>query len=201
MLADHQIIAALEGGRRGMSPFFGLDIDPFTPEHINPASVDLTLSPIVCTMRPTSEVIDVAKVLDGYGVRVDMSRNHGRAYTLSPGEFLLGATNEVITLPATLAARVEGKSSIGRLGVAVHITAGFIDPGFSGSITLEIANLSRRPVLLRPNMRICQIAFTPMDATPARTYDQTGHYQDQPAGEPVLSRYRMDPEPAEKVGA
>jgi dCTP deaminase len=92
----------------------------------------------------------------------------GEAFIVQPGEFVLGVTQEVVGLPDDLVARVEGRSSLGRLGIIVHSTAGFIDPGFQGTITLEISNLNRMPVALYPGMRVCQLAFERM-TSPAET--------------------------------
>jgi dCTP deaminase len=89
-------------------------------------------------------------------------------FIVQPGEFVLGVTAETITVPDDLVVRVEGRSSLGRLGIIVHSTAGFVDPGFSGTITLEISNLNRLPVALYPGMRICQLAFERM-TSPAET--------------------------------
>lgn len=167
-------------------------IEGFRRDHLSPASYDLTLSPIVRRVPTYDQTpIDVACVQPGYTEEVDMRGNHDGGYHLSPGSFILAATNEVVGLPLNLAARVEGKSSLGRLGLAVHITAGFIDPGFCGSITLEISNLLGRPIILRPGMRIAQIAFHVMHTMPSASYAIKGHYQNQPAGEPVESRFRM----------
>ena len=91
---------------------------------------------------------------------------HDGHVTVEPGEFVLGTTLERITMPDDLVARVEGRSSIGRLGLTVHVTAGFIDPGFKGHITLEIANLNRYPITIYVGMRIAQLAFQSM-TTPA----------------------------------
>jgi dCTP deaminase len=187
MLADYQIQSAVDG----MWPTHeGLNIKGFNKAHLNPSSYDLTLSSIV---RPVGfdlpEVVDVACVQPDYTYLHDME---DEGFKLLPGEFLLGASNEVVELPLTLSARVEGKSSLGRIGLAVHITAGFIDPGFHGSITLEIVNMLGRPIILRRNMRIAQIAFTPMSGVPAQGYGLTGHYQNQGLnGEPIESRYQM----------
>lgn len=90
--------------------------------------------------------------------------------TIGPGEFALGTTLERITMPHDLVARVEGRSSIGRLGLTVHVTAGFIDPGFEGQITLEIANLNWYPIVIYPGMRIAQLAFHNMTTAAARPY-------------------------------
>ena len=115
---------------------------PISLNDIQPASVDLHLS---------DELID----LDG----VISVLEYGEEYVLQPGEFILGSTSEIVTIPNDLVAQVDGKSSIGRLGVAIHITAGFIDPCFNGNITLEIKNVSNKPFILRKDMSIAQIVF------------------------------------------
>lgn len=187
MLADYQIDSAVTSDSL---MFHGLNIKGYNKKHLNPASYDLTLSSI---LRPIGfdlpATLDVAEIAPNYTYLHDMD---DEGFTLLPGEFLLGATNEVVELPLNLAARVEGKSSLGRIGLAVHITAGFIDPGFHGSITLEIVNMLGRPIILRRDMRIAQIAFHPMSGTPEQGYGLTGHYQDQGLnGEPIESRYQM----------
>ena len=133
-----------------------LDIKPLVAEHVQPASVDLTLGNKLLILGNHMEV----EVKDGY--------------TVLPGEFLLASTYEEIYVSPRFAGRVEGKSSLGRLGLLVHVTAGFIDPGFRGKITLELANLSKEPVKLRPNQKICQITFLHMDKKVARPYGSKG---------------------------
>lgn len=103
-------------------------------------------------------------------------------FLLEPGAFTLASTVERITMPVTHVARVEGRSSLGRLGLIIHATAGFIDPGFEGNITLEMMNLSPRPLVLRVGMRICQLSFEKLDSSCARPYGHPGlrsRYQGQ----------------------
>lgn len=164
-----------------------IGITPYRPECLNPASVDLTLHPKVLVPSVLTEYIDVAEVPEGYTEPYEMCE---RGYRLDPGDFILASTTEFIELPNDLVARVEGKSSIGRLGIAIHVTAGYIDPGFKGQVTLEIANLAPWSVLLRPNMRIAQIAFTRMSSPSDEPYANTGHYQGQVG--PTESRYKYD---------
>lgn len=180
MLADREILHAV----REYSM-----LDGFQEDHLNPASYDLTLAPMVRRAYKHNYPLDVANIEAGYTQPITM----GETYVLRSGDFILAATNETLNLPHHLAARVEGKSSLGRIGLAVHITAGFIDPGFHGSITLEIVNLLGRHIVLRRNMRIAQLAFSTMSSIPLHPYGVRGHYQDQPAGEPVESRFRMGP--------
>lgn len=93
-------------------------------------------------------------------------------FVLQPGEFILGVTLEEIELPGEIGARIEGRSSWGRLGIVVHSTAGYIDPGFRGKLTLEISNIGMLPVLLYPGMRFCQIAFEKLSSTAERVYSE-----------------------------
>lgn len=118
----------------------------------------------------------------------------GEAYVVQPGEFVLGVTQEQISLPDDLVARVEGRSSLGRLGIIVHSTAGFIDPGFSGTITLEISNLNRLPVALYPGMRVCQIAFEQMSSPADMPYHSKPFSKYQGQVLPEESRLAVDPE-------
>lgn len=115
-------------------------------------------------------------------------------FIVQPGEFILGVTQETLTLGDDLVARVEGRSSLGRLGIIIHSTAGFVDPGFSGTITLEISNLNRLPVALYPGMRICQIAFEQMTSPAQTPYNMKpfSKYQNQIL--PEESRITLDPE-------
>lgn len=163
-----------------------IGIAPFHPEHVNPASVDLTLHPTIRVPNILCDMIDVEEVQEGYTEVFEMPED---GFVLDPGDFILASTTEIIELPDDITARVEGKSSIGRIGVAVHVTAGYIDPGFKGQVTLEIANLAPWSVRLRPHMRIAQIAFTRMSAAATKPYGQVGHYAGQVG--PTESRYRF----------
>jgi dCTP deaminase len=121
----------------------------------------------------------------------------GEPFIVQPNDFVLGVTLEKITLPNNLVARVEGRSSLGRLGIIVHSTAGFVDPGFSGTITLEITNINRMPVALYPGMRVCQLAFETLTSPAEVDYSQkkTQKYQGQVF--PEESRITKDPEMVE----
>jgi dCTP deaminase len=178
LLSDHEINAAVFTG--------DVKISPFDPERVQPASVDLLLDHFLRVPLGREE-IDVAQVWAGHTALVEIDED---GWLLKPGDFVLASTVERIALPDTLAARVEGKSSLGRLGLAVHVTAGFIDPGFAGQVTLEIANLSPWPIRLRRRMPIAQLCLIPMSAVPKRPYGSAGnHYQGQYG--PTESRYEM----------
>lgn len=185
MLADQEIRTMIEGKHIGFAPY--------DDAYLNPASIDMTLSPLIRLPRHyglssiSYPSLDVADIPEGHTDPFDMSATG--IYRLDPGNFMLACTNETVIIPDDLVARVEGKSSIGRLGLAVHITAGFIDPGFEGQITLEIANLGPWAIWLHQDMRIAQIAFTRMSAPAEKPYGQTGHYQGQSG--PVESRFKI----------
>lgn len=161
-----------------------LSVHPFTAGNLNPASYDVTLHQTIRVMFTDGDPIDLAD-LQPYSFPHHIDSH----YDMQPGEFILGCTNEAFRLADTIVGRVEGKSSLARVGLAVHVTGGFIDPGFQGQITLEIVNLFPRPIRIYPGMRIAQIAFTPTDGVPARTYSKTGHYNGQYG--PTESRYRI----------
>jgi dCTP deaminase len=136
-----------------------------------------------------------AEYIDPWGEHTDLTElieiAEGTAFVLHPGEFVLGSTIERIGLPDDIVARVDGKSSLGRLGVLIHATAGFIDAGFNGQITLELSNVATLPIRLWPGMKIGQISFMRLDEPVERPY---GHpelgskYQNQSG--PVASEYR-----------
>lgn len=145
-------------------------ITPFKPENIQPASIDVTLSDHFRIFEPHDEgFIDLEAPID-ITKFVQSDR-----FVLHPGEFALGVTEEVVNMPDDLVARIEGKSSLGRLGLIVHATAGFIDPGFKGAVTLEMTNLMRLPLVLRPGKLIAQLSFHVMSAPASNPYN--GRYQ------------------------
>lgn len=164
----------------------GLVISPFNPDHLQPASYDVTLDSAYRVPRHDMGCIDVAEVPEGHTLLLE----DDYAIPLEPGDFLLASTVERIELPGTMVARIEGRSSLGRLGVLIHSTAGFIDPGFRGQVTLEISNIAPWEIILRPGMRIGQLAFEYLGSSPDRLYGNIGHYQDQQG--PQESRLRLD---------
>jgi dCTP deaminase len=118
----------------------------------------------------------------------------GKPFIVQPHEFVLGVTLETIKLPDDLVARVEGRSSLGRLGIIVHSTAGYVDPGFEGTITLEITNINRMPIALYPGMRVCQFAFETMSSPAEVPYYKKSHSKYQGQSLPEESRITLDPE-------
>lgn len=135
-----------------------LAIDPFDPSLVQPSSVDVRLDNLFRVFNNTRYThIDPAQRQDELTTLVEPA--DGEPFVLHPGEFVLGSTLEICTLPDYLAGRLEGKSSLGRLGLLTHSTAGFIDPGFSGHITLELSNVANLPITLWPGMKIGQLCL------------------------------------------
>jgi len=148
-------------------------VEPFIIDNVQPASIDLRLGNDFRVFVPHSEgTIDLASPTD---ITKPVYVDDDRSFVIHPGEFVLGVTMERVSIPGDLVGRVEGKSSLGRLGLIVHATAGYIDPGFVGRITLEMANLMRVPLRIYPGQLICQLSFHRL-ATPARSLYQ-GRYQ------------------------
>ena len=155
-------------------------ITPFHDEQLQPCSYDVTLSKSIIRFFGRGEINAMDHTLhDLEYLRMIMNDT---GYVLDPNEFILGSTNEGVTIPKNIAARFEGKSSLGRIGLAAHVTAGFIDPGFSGDITLEIKNLNNHPIRIFTGMRIGQLCFFELDNDVSRSYGSDGlgsHYQNQ----------------------
>ena len=157
ILSDRSIREELAAGR--------IVLDPSDDSLIQPASVDVRLDKFFRVfLNHTMPVIDVKKNLEELTRLVEIDDD--RPFVLHPGEFVLGSTLERIALPDDLVGRVEGKSSLGRLGLLIHSTAGFIDAGWDGHITLELSNVANLPITLYPGMKIGQISFLRM-TTPA----------------------------------
>lgn len=181
ILSDRDIRAALASGHLGIEPLADVDAQ------IQPCSVDLRLSDAFYDLIPCAGL-----VLDPR----DSSTQHGYRFTttgsyiLDPGEFILGSTIERVRVPHDLLARVEGCSTFGRLGVMVHVTAGFVDPGFSGEITLELKNVGPLPVALWPGDKICQIAFQTLTSAVERPYgpERGSKYQGQAGPTPARGK-------------
>jgi dCTP deaminase len=195
ILSDVDILARLESGDLVVEPLSDVETQ------VQPASVDLRLGPeflefhrtnIPC-IHPTSEQ-EVAEYVTETHVE------EGGEFILHPGDFVLGSTVERVEIPNDLVAHVEGRSSLGRLAVVVHATAGLADPGYHGQITLELSNLGAAPVALTPGMRISQLTFTELTSPAERPYgaERGSKYQDQ-AG-PQASRIGDDPEFAGTAG-
>ena len=184
VLSDRDIRAAVASGRIG--------IDPFDPTCVQPASVDIRLDRFFRVFRSSKHAyIDLAKPLDDITELIEVKDKE--PFILHPGAFVLGSTRERIRLADDLVSRVEGKSSLGRLGLLIHSTAGFIDPAWDGAITLELSNVNTIPITLYPGMRIGQLSFFPLSTAAEHPYGspQLGsRYQGQTG--PTPSRYRLD---------
>jgi dCTP deaminase len=183
VLSDRDIRAAIASGRIG--------IDPFDPSCVQPASVDIRLDRLFRTFRSSRHAyIDLAGQLDDITELVEVKQ--GDRFILHPGEFVLGSTRERIRLADDLVSRVEGKSSLGRLGLLIHSTAGFIDPAWDGHITLELSNVNNIPITLYPGMRVGQLSFFPLSSPAERPYGSPelgSSYEGQTGPSP--SRYRL----------
>ena len=167
ILSDRDIRKAMGDG--------SIAVDPFDETRLQPSSVDVTLHPVLRV--PVATRIDLADVPAGHTEEALIGPD---GYALRPGGFVLGATVEKIGVRRGHIARVEGRSSLGRLGLAIHVTAGFVDVGFGpAQITLEIANFAPWEIILRPGVPIAQIAFETISSSPLRDYSQTGRYQHQ----------------------
>ena len=184
IFSDRSIKAALADGR--------IEIDPYEESHVQPSSVDLRVAP---TFRVFAN--HLYPHIDPRQLQEDLTSLHevepDHHFILHPGEFALGATLERVRLGDDVVARLEGKSSLGRLGLMIHSTAGFVDPGFNGHLTLELSNVAQLPIAIYPGMRIGQISFYQM-TTPADNPYGSGvigsKYQGQ-AG-PTASRSHRD---------
>ncbi len=183
LLSDRDIRAQVESGR--------VVLDPWDPAMVQPSSVDVRLDRYFrlfdnhkyAVIDPAADQSDLTRLVD---VGPD------QPFVLHPGEFVLGATHEVVTLPDDIAARLEGKSSLGRLGLLTHSTAGFIDPGFTGHVTLELSNTATMPILLHPGMKIGQLCFFQLSSPAEAPYGSGAHgsrYQGQRG--PTASRSHL----------
>ena len=150
LLSDRDILAEIDAGR--------IALDPYDETMLQPSSIDVRLDRFFRVFEnhryphidPAADQSDLTRMVEPDG---------DEPFILHPGEFVLGSTYEVVSLPDDVAARVEGKSSLGRLGLLTHATAGFVDPGFSGHVTLELANVATLPIKLYPGMKIGQFCF------------------------------------------
>lgn len=138
-----------------------ISIEPFHPDCVQPSSIDIHLSSkFLVFNKMRHSVIDVKEKQDGLMNTVEVKDDE--PFILHPGEFVLGSTVEKVRMPNNIAGRIEGKSSLGRLGLLIHSTAGYIDPGWNGNLTLELSNVSPLPIKLYAKMKIGQISFMMM---------------------------------------
>ncbi|MFM8502660.1 MAG: dCTP deaminase [Actinomycetota bacterium] len=181
LLSDRDIAAEIESGR--------VKVEPFDAKMIQPSSVDVRLDRFFRVFENHKY-----EVIDPSIEQPDLTREVAVApsdhFILHPGEFVLASTYEVITLPDDIAGRLEGKSSLGRLGLLTHSTAGFIDPGFSGHITLELSNVANLPVKLYPGMKIGQLCLIKLSSSAEHPYGSAlygSRYQGQRGPTPSRS--------------
>ena len=161
LLSDRDIRSQVEAGR--------VKVEPFTVEMIQPSSIDVRLDRFFRVFENHKySVIDPSIEQSDLTREVEVAADEH--FILHPGEFVLASTYEVITLPDDIAGRLEGKSSLGRLGLLTHSTAGFIDPGFSGHITLELSNVANLPVKLFPGMKIGQLCLIKLSSPAEHPY-------------------------------
>lgn len=161
LLSDRDILAEVASG--------GIRLDPWHEAMVQPASVDVRMDKFFrvfenhryATIDPALEQPELTRLVEP---------PEGEPFVLHPGEFVLASTLELVTLGTSVAARLEGKSSLGRLGILTHSTAGFIDPGFSGHVTLELSNMATLPVKLWPGMKIGQLCFFRLTSPPENAY-------------------------------
>ncbi len=161
LLSDRDILAEIDDKR--------IVIEPYDPAMVQPSSIDFRLDKFFrvfdnhkySAIDPAVDQPDLTRMVEVTG---------DEPFILHPGEFVLGSTYEVVTLPDDLAARVEGKSSLGRLGLLTHATAGFVDPGFSGHVTLELANVATLPIKLYPGMKVGQLCFFKLSSEALHPY-------------------------------
>ncbi|MFN2561307.1 MAG: dCTP deaminase [Jatrophihabitans sp.] len=181
LLSDRDIRAEIDGGR--------LSVEPWEPGLVQPSSVDVRLDRFFRVFNNSRYThIDPALQQDELTTLVEPDGEE--PFVLHPGEFVLGSTLEVVTLPDDLAGRLEGKSSLGRLGLLTHSTAGFIDPGFTGHITLELSNVANLPIMLWPGMKIGQLCLFRLSSAAEHPYGSAvygSRYQGQRGPTPSRS--------------
>ena len=181
LLSDRDIRSAVDAG--------SVRLDPWDPAMVQPSSVDVRLDKYFRVFEnhryphidPSIEQPDLTRLLEPEG---------DEPFVLHPGEFVLGSTYEAVTLPDDIAGRLEGKSSLGRLGLLTHSTAGFIDPGFSGHVTLELSNVANLPIMLYPGMKIGQLCLFRLSSPAEHPYGSAvygSRYQGQRGPTPSRS--------------
>jgi dCTP deaminase len=181
LLSDRDIRAEVEAQR--------LRLEPWDPELVQPSSIDVRLDRFFRVFN-NSQYTHIDPSIQQDELTSLVEPDGDEPFVLHPGEFVLGSTLEVVTLPDDLASRLEGKSSLGRLGLITHATAGFIDPGFSGHITLELSNVANLPITLWPGMKIGQLCVFRLSSPAEDPYGSTRHgsrYQGQRGPTPSRS--------------
>jgi dCTP deaminase len=182
ILSDRDIRSEIEAGR--------IEVDPFDPACVQPSSIDLHVDAQFRVFANSKyPYIDVKREMPDLTELVEVGDDE--PFILHPGEFVLGSTLERVRLPDDLVARLEGKSSLGRLGLLIHSTAGYVDPGWDGYLTLELSNVANLPITLYPAMKIGQISFFRLTSAAETPYGSAGNkYQGQRG--PTASRFFQD---------
>ena len=184
VLSDRTIREEISSGR--------LVVDPLDLDCIQPASIDLHLDRVFRVFRLSHRAhIDVREPVEALTEVVEIEDE--TPFLLQPDEFVLASTSETITLPDDIVGRLDGRGSLGRLGLLVHATAGFVDPGWTGKLTLELSNVAKMPIAIYPGMRICQISFLRLTTPAERLYGSPelgSKYQGQQG--PTASRAYQD---------
>ena len=189
LLSDRDLKAEIDKGR--------VNLEPYDPKMVQPSSIDVRLDKFFRTFENHKYAhIDPAEDQPDLTRLVETPANE--PFILHPGEFVLGSTYEVVSLPDDLAGRLEGKSSLGRLGLLTHSTAGFIDPGFSGHITLELSNVANLPIKLWPGMKIGQLCLFRLSSPAEHPYGSAiygSKYQGQrgPTASKAHLNFKQDP--------
>lgn len=167
ILSDKEIKKYLKAGKIIIKPF------PDLEKQLGSASLDLRLSDefLIFDYRKKA-VLDLKDPTDFEEMTSLIKISQNKPFVLHPGEFILGASLEYLKMPRNLAARIDGRSSLGKLGLIVHSTSGHVDPGFEGKLTLEISNIGKIPLLLYPDMRICQLVFEVLSSEVEVPYSQ-----------------------------
>jgi dCTP deaminase len=181
LLSDRDILAEIDQGR--------IVVEPYDATMIQPSSIDFRLDRYFRVFE-NHRYPHIDPAVDQSDLTREVVAEGEEPFILHPGEFVLGSTYEVVTLPDDLAARVEGKSSLGRLGLLTHATAGFVDPGFSGHVTLELANVATLPIKLYPGMKIGQLCFFRLSSPAEHPYGSAKYgsrYQGQRGPTPSKS--------------
>ncbi len=188
ILPDHKIRELIQQG------------NIYVPTENNPLDLDLQLGPSSLDLRLAPEVL----LFDNHAMRIiDLSEkipprmrrvmiDEKEGFVLQPREFVLGSTLEAVKVPLDMVARLEGRSSLGRLGLIIHANEGFIDPGFEGQITLEMQNVGNQPLLLRPYQRICQVCFYKMTSPAEMPYPKKKDTKYHGQFGPVASRLAQE---------
>ena len=186
LLSDKDIKAKLDKGEIKISPMPDLAVA------LGPISVDLRLgNQFMVYKRSEQAFIDVRSPETFENLTSLISKSSEESFTIHPGEFVLATTLESVEIPNNLAGRLEGRSSLGRLGIVIHSTAGKFDPGWKGKLVLEISNIGPVPVKIYPEMRICQLLFETLSSETSQPYTERKSskykYQESPLGSKITS--------------